>query len=128
MALSILPCRLTLASHIVAPPSNNTVILWLALSMLMRMLGAAGFVALGASGASDFLPQTLVLSFHVMPALWDSLRVRGWLKISAASDLGMLFRPPRACTQTLALSSQDIAALSQSDLVKGWTATSSACA
>jgi hypothetical protein len=30
-------------------PSNKTVILWLALSMLMRMLDAAGFVALGAS-------------------------------------------------------------------------------
>jgi hypothetical protein len=60
-----------------------------------------------------------------MPALLHSLRVRGWLKLSG---FGMLFMAAWACPQTLALSSHDIAALLQSDLVKGWAATSSACA
>src|SRR6188472_4300095 len=109
-------------------PSNKTVILCLVLSMLMTMVGADGFVALGASRASDFLPHTLALSFHAMPALSHSLRVRGWLKLSAALALATLFRSAEADPHTLALSSHDIAALSQSDLVKGWAATSSACA
>src|SRR6188472_577145 len=53
-------------------PSNATVILCLVLSMLMRMVGAAGVVALGATWASDFSPHTLALSFHVMPTLPQS--------------------------------------------------------
>src|SRR6516165_6098997 len=94
-------------------PSNKTVILCLVLSMLMTMVGA-----LGASPTSDFSPHTLALSFHLMPALSQSLRVRGWLKTSAAFRFG--FRSAEPDAHTLALSSHDIVAFSQSDLVKGW--------
>ena len=37
--------------------------------------------------SSDFSSQTFVVSFQVMPALSHACLVRGWIKVSANSDL-----------------------------------------
>jgi hypothetical protein len=108
-------------------PSKKTVIFWLVLSMLMRTVDATGFVAFDAAWVadpSDFSPHTFALSFHVMPAISHSFLVRGWLKVSAASELGMVSASWDADPHALALSFHATPALLQSNLVKGWLETS----
>jgi hypothetical protein len=59
-----------------------------------------------------------------MPAISHSFFVRGWLKASAVSDLGIGSAALDAAPHTLALSFHVMPALVQSNLVKGWLETS----
>src|SRR5262245_37386918 len=90
---------------------------WLGASVVCDLVVAFALSALGsASGAKDGASHTLAFSFHTMPAISQSNRVKGCRESS-----------PEFAIQTFAFSFQAISALSQSMRVKGWIEKSSAC-